>query len=199
MQKQITLSTKIIFAISLFGTLSLYLVFVPPPAFQQTPSEVDTETARELYEDLRKLSEESGLEGIDLPEDLPIGRLKKLQAELKRILQKTNLMRHCVQYALVTAQEGYYISYNSGELIFLKKGEIWKYGKTINGEFGRYPNGLPIDNLQFEIQFAGTELECLVLEKIKIYGYFTLPENVHRAKINKTLPLFRPPGNKIDR
>jgi hypothetical protein len=32
------------------------------------------------------------------------------------------------------------------------------------------------------------------LEKIKIYNYALLPENLRRA-----VPLIRPPGNKIDR
>ncbi len=118
---------------------------------------------------------------------------------LSRILEKTHLTRPCIQYALVASQDGYYPSYNAGGTVFLKKGEVWKYGKTIHGENGRYPSGMPVKNLRFRKQFVGTEKQCLIIEKIKIYSYLLYPENIKRAKIAGTLPLFRPPGNRIDR
>ncbi len=143
--------------------------------------------------------ENIGIEDIEMPTGLSVERLEKLHKELARILEKTDLIRPCVQYALVSARDGYFPSYNSNDVIFLKKGEVWKYGKTIHGESGRYSGGLPVKYLQFERQFVGTEQQCLVMEKIKIYGYLAHPENIKRAKITKTLPLLRPPGNRIDK
>jgi hypothetical protein len=46
--------------------------------------------------------------------------------------------------------------------------------------------------LQYVIQFEGTEEECLIREREKIYHYALLPENLARK-----IPLIRPPGNKM--
>jgi len=43
-------------------------------------------------------------------------------------------------------------------------------------------------------QFLGNYLDCLKQEKIKIYYYPTLPENLARVE-----QLLRPPGNPQDR
>jgi len=59
----------------------------------------------------------------------------------------------------------------------------------------KYGKGtLTNNNLFFDIQFKGTEKECLLMEKEKIYAYPSLPE----CKI-RNIVLIRPPGNKIDR
>jgi len=102
----------------------------------------------------------------------------------------------CEQYALVARVSGWYPCYNCGTetKIFLNKGEVWKYGKTCNGSIKRYPNGLPDNNLEYFIQFRGTEDACLIEEKRKIYNYPNLPECIARK-----IKLLRPPGNKIDR
>ena len=158
-----------------------------------------TENLREaLYSEIT--SQIADLElGIAISESLSAERLQKLQAELSKILAKEATGRWCVQYALVATIDGYYPCYNTSEMIYLKAGEVWKYGKTCNGESGRYPGGLPVPNLEFRPQYIGTELECLVIEKIKIYNYFAHPENITRAKKIKTPLLLRPPGNRIDR
>ncbi len=70
----------------------------------------------------------------------------------------------------------------------------WKYGKTCNTGQGRYPGGFPASNLVFQAQFYGSEKQCLIAEKEKIYGYAVLPENLKRE-----IKLLRPPGNKTDR
>jgi len=46
----------------------------------------------------------------------------------------------------------------------------------------------------FVPQYEGTEQECLIEEKRKIYDYPNLPECRKRSIV-----LMRPPGNKIDR
>ncbi len=125
----------------------------------------------------------------------PLERILKRDQEIERIIEKNCKFDVCIQYALVARVDGWYSCYGctSGK-IFLKAGEIWKYGKTCLGEIKRYAKGLPDSRLSFIVQFNGTEKECLVEEKNKIYNYPNLPE----SKLRKTL-LVRPPGNKIDR
>ncbi len=127
---------------------------------------------------------------------LSIERATKKAKEIERIESHTFKHENCVQYALVAVTDGWFPCYNCGvaESIYLKEGEVWKYGKTCNGEQGRYPNGLPHKNLMFKIQFTGNESECLIMEKEKIYNYPNLPE----AK-KRNIFLIRPAGNKIDR
>jgi len=122
-------------------------------------------------------------------------RENKKQKEINGILKKVYTNNFCVQYALIATINDYYVCYEcNNKQIYLKAGEVWKYGKTCNGVFGRYPDGLPYPNLKFVVQFEGTEAMCLIEEKHKIYSYTSLPEC-----INRTIKLIRPPGNKIDR
>ncbi len=104
----------------------------------------------------------------------------------------------CVQYALRAAQDGWYPCYLEtckGGKIWLKKGEVWKYGKTCLTEIQRYgATKLREQNLYFEPEFYRNEKECLVKEKEKIYNYPNLPECLARD-----IFLIRPPGNSIDR
>jgi len=126
---------------------------------------------------------------------IPISRVLKRDTEIDNILKKEYADKLCIQYALVATKDGWYPCYNCPTpLIYMYVGEVWKYGKTCNGQAGRYPNGFPAKNLTFLAQFYGTEQLCLIEEKFKIYSYFLLPENQSR-----TIILLRPPGNKIDR
>lgn len=124
-------------------------------------------------------------------------RLEKKALEIERIIDKTyddNVL--CEQYVLVAIKAGWFpcLGCDASDSIYLYEGEARKYGKTCNGEFGRYPNGLPYKNLLFRQQVIGTEKECLIAEKEKIYNYPNLPECRKRNFI-----LLRPPGNRIDR
>jgi len=126
---------------------------------------------------------------------IPLERVLKRDREIEGIIEKEYPLNYCIQYALIATADGYFPCYNCAEgQIYLLSGEVWKYGKTCNGETGRYPNGLPVPNLKFVIQFEGTETMCLIEEKRKIYSYPSLPECLKREK-----HLLRPPGNKIDR
>lgn len=66
------------------------------------------------------------------PELVP-WRKAKLEKELEEI-------DNAEQYALIAQIDGYYPCYNCGQEkeIFLKRGEVWKYGYTRKGEKGRY-------------------------------------------------------------
>ena len=72
-------------------------------------------------------------------------------------------------------------------------GEAWRYGVTTQSQEGRYPMGLPVEGLTYRILYRGTLQECLKQEKLYIYNYALLPENLKRKP-----PLIRPPGNKRD-
>ncbi len=126
---------------------------------------------------------------------IPVTRLLKRDVEITRIKAKSVTHIFCVQYALIATANGYYPCYNCPTgTIYLHIGEVWKYGKTCNGQSGRYPSGLPYKNLTFFPQLYGTNIMCLVQEKIRIYSYLLLPECRNRAT-----KIIRPPGNKIDR
>ena len=130
---------------------------------------------------------------------LPVERTHKMTKEIERIRTKTDDEKLCVQYALVAVKDGFYPCYKCKTArIFLKRGEVWKYGKTCIGKDKRYSD-LDERNLTFIREFKGTEKQCLIIEKQKIYNYAILPENLKRAKEKGTAPLLRPPGNKIDR
>ena len=79
--------------------------------------------------------------------------------------------------------------------LFLKKDEVWKYGVTIYEKKKRYGEAMLLaKGLNYHVQYTGKIEICLIKEKEKIYNYALLPENLIR-----TIPLKRPPGNKIDR
>ncbi len=127
---------------------------------------------------------------------LPIERARKKALEIDWITTRTYPDNYCEQYALVAFREGWFPCFNCGytDSIYLYKGEVWKYGKTCLGEYGRYPNGFGVPNLQYIREYVGTEKNCLIMEKEKIYNYPNLPECLKR-----TVFLIRPAGNKIDR
>ena len=122
-------------------------------------------------------------------------RILKRDREISRIETKTNVKDNCIQYALIVRKEGFYPCYKCPtNTIYMYVGEVWKYGKTCIGQTGRYPQGMPYKYMRFTPQFIGSENDCLIMEKRKIYAYPMLPECLKR-----NIKLLRPPGNKIDR
>ncbi len=123
----------------------------------------------------------------DEPEIAP-WRKEKLEKELKEL-------NEAEQYALVVSVSGVFPCYSCVDRneIFLNTGEVWKYGVTRKGQAGRYKSGLPFLGLSYSVQFEGNLQACFKEEKLKIYQYPLLKENLKRNK-----PLIRPPGNKRD-
>ncbi len=117
---------------------------------------------------------------------------KERQAKLEKELDE---LENAQQYVLVASRPGYYECYNCGAktTIFLEKGHVWKYGTTRKGEQGRYGDWHIQQDLFYIVEYEGPVQECLRREKIQIYNYATLPENLARP-----VPLIRPPGNKND-
>ena len=98
--------------------------------------------------------------------------LDKLQIEIEGIKSKDRGDKPTEQYALVAKADGYYPNVRTGKSDYLKAGDVWKYGQTSNSD-GRYSkNYLNQLNLDKNIEFVGTKEECLIMEKIKIYGYY---------------------------
>ena len=126
-----------------------------------------------------------GLDGLS-PE-----RKAKLQSLFKKIDEEAE------QYALIASENKVYpcLSCNNRDTIYLNAGEIWKYGVSINGVKGRYGDKFLKDSgLLYEVQFVGNMAECYKQEKIKIFAYPFLTENIKRGHGK----LLRPPGNKYD-
>lgn len=124
------------------------------------------------------------------------GDLKLSAAREAQLQERLQRLRRCEQYVLRAKFSGLYPCYSCGAdtLIFLRAGEVWKYGITIQGEKGRYPNTwITAMGLSYRVQYRGSIQACLRQETLKIYQYALLPENTQRA-----VPLIRPPGNKVD-
>ena len=117
---------------------------------------------------------------------------KERQAKLQKELDE---LENAQQYVLLASRAGYYDCYNCGAktTIFLEKGHVWKYGSTRKGEKVRYGDWHVQEGLYYIVEYEGPLQECLRREKIQIYNYATLPENLQRP-----VPLIRPPGNKRD-
>lgn len=119
----------------------------------------------------------------------------KEEAKLEKRLKEID---DSEQYALVATTDGFYPCLHSGRTTYyLLTGEVWKYGVTSKGEFGRYGASFLVKNkVSYIVEFKGNIAECLKMEQIKLFGYPYLPENLARSP-EERLP--RPPYNPIMR
>ncbi|MEZ4927924.1 MAG: hypothetical protein R3A50_16695 [Saprospiraceae bacterium] len=134
--------------------------------------------------------------GVLLKKEAPSPELQP--KEKAKLEQKIREIDDSEQYALIANNNGWYPCLHSGRSsYYLLKGEIWKYGVTSKGQFGRYTvKFLRNNNVSYIIEFKGNMAECLKMEQIKLFNYPFLPENMTRP-INDRLP--RPPYNPIMR
>lgn len=112
-----------------------------------------------------------------------------------KMMKELEEMEYGEQYVLKASKPGFYPCFHcqGKDEIFLNYGEIWKYGVTSRSEKGRYRNTLLAQNLFYYPEFEGLLQDCYKREKIQIYYYALLPENLIRKH-----RLIRPPGNKQD-
>ena len=127
--------------------------------------------------------------GLRYEDVVEYGKEGKPQIKTKRLERLADTIRYyegAEQYALIARVPKYYHcpSCMDGDSIFLFKGEVWKYGVTINGQSGRY-NELPDPKLQYQIQFKGSLARCKSEEQVKIVNYPILPENQKRKPNEK--------------
>ncbi len=132
---------------------------------------------------IQKLFMEGSLSGSKLS---PKER-KKLEKRLREIDASE-------QYALIAIEDGWYPCLHSGRTqCFLKKGEVWKYGVTSKGRFGRYSiEFLSQNQVDYKVEYIGPNSECQKREIIKLYNYRNLPENLARPEKDR---LRLPPYN----
>jgi len=135
---------------------------------------------------------------------ITLERNEKKLALIRKVLRE-NFLPVCEQYALTAliAQNYPCFECEKGK-IFLKIGEVWRYGFAgEGGEQARYPTAtyykddkwhLTDTDLEYNAQFKGVRWRCLIEEIIKIFDYPDLSE----AKARE-IKLIRPPGNKQDR
>ena len=116
-----------------------------------------------------------------------------LAPEARAALQEMGLIAKgpADQYALVAVEDGWYPVMERGfkdpqYAVFLKEGEVWKYGKTINPAT-RYSEAWLIKmGLRYRPQYSGATNTALALEKSKILKYVGDCGSL-------------PPGNKVRR
>lgn len=113
----------------------------------------------------------------------------------EKLARELDELEEAEQYVLLARFDKMYPCFNCKEKssIFLTKGLVWKYGVTIKREKGRYGNKLFQEGFIYLVQYKGLLHQCFQKEKLKIYNYAILPENLIRP-----IPLIRPPGNKQD-
>jgi len=77
--------------------------------------------------------------GLILYKAIPFDRVKKRNIEIEGIQKRDYQIKTCMQYALIVSIDGYFPCYGcSAGTIFLKRGEVWKYGKTCLGKSKRF-------------------------------------------------------------
>lgn len=75
-------------------------------------------------------------------------------------------------YQLEVKKDGFYRNVRTNSLVYMKQGDVWKYGETIQGK-GRYnSNSYEATNFEMQPIFYGTKTEILIQEKIMLYWYF---------------------------
>ncbi len=154
---------------------------------RQKLREMQSAFSEELEERVEKLAFDDVVEWEDGKT-----RLKKKRAEgLKKELAA---LEDAEQYVLLARVDGLYPCKRCPRgVVFLKRGEVWRYGVTRKGQKGRYTKEfLRLIQLEFVPMFSGALQACLAQEKVMIYNYPLLPENFSRSKENR---LVYPPGN----
>ncbi len=115
---------------------------------------------------------------------------------MEKLHEDTIKLENAIQYALLASKSQWYpcLSCADTSHIFLKAGEIWKYGYTINSIYTRYTKK-ELKDFEVQEQFRGSVQQCMLEERKKIANYPLLPENQARAL---TLRLASPPGNPFN-
>jgi len=113
----------------------------------------------------------------------------------EKLEKKVKELSEAEQYALLASANGWYPCFScpDSNIIYLNKGEVWKYGFSTKGKTRYASNFYKAMRLTYLTQLTGTVEECMQEEVKKIINYPTLPEALARQII-----LERPPGNKID-
>ena len=58
-------------------------------------------------------------------------------------------------------------------MVYMKKGDVWKYGETIQGEKRYNKDSYEAGNLKMRRLFYGSKTDILIQEKIMLYWYYS--------------------------
>jgi hypothetical protein len=101
----------------------------------------------------------------------------KMYQELTRLYSKTSNKRGQV-YALLASKDGFYNVYVQGssiplpDKVYLKAGEVWKYGETTDPT-SRYDRSyLAKEGVVYRSIMEGNQIQIKAAEKILIYGHY---------------------------
>ena len=108
--------------------------------------------------------------------------LSKQEEQMQRLALKDR-PGNGFTYQLEAITDGYYKNVRTNEMVYLKEGEVWKYGETTQGE-KRYKKDSYEKNFHMLPIFYGSKTEILIHEKKMLIEYYY----IHREL---------PPGNKI--
>jgi len=118
------------------------------------------------FEDVSNIAEEiysSGTIEAVAKLQLEASMAKKLAEELEGILQKTIDFTGCEVYVLRAKKSKDYPILIYGNILLgmvhLEPGEVWKVGMTKNGQEGRYPNEVFMDNPELNIWLNASDLQ----------------------------------------
>lgn len=111
--------------------------------------------------------------------------IEKQAREISRIASKNLSLKEGFTYELLINQSGTYLDVR-GNSIYLKEGDVWKYGESINGAKRYTKADYERLNVHMNPISKGNQMEIKIHEKILIYGYFFQHGHL-------------PPGNKIFR
>lgn len=121
------------------------------------------------------------------------GEVQLKEWRTKDLERQVGELEEAEQYALVALNDGFYECYHcAGGNCYLQEGMIWKYGITRKGANRRY-RGLWLNKMRlaYRVQFRGTNYECQIEEKRKIFLYPLHLDNQIRKPSDR---LARPPG-----
>ncbi|MCB9298193.1 MAG: hypothetical protein H6559_34500 [Lewinellaceae bacterium] len=140
-----------------------------------------------------------GTEGyVYLDED---GNPQVIPEVYERLEKQKKKREECVQYVAVASGDGYRACYTCPDYqksIFLKSGEVWKYGETCEFESRQNALEYKINRVILPHKTMGQKDYCYKVQLDSIYLYKIHYQNLMRLK-NTGIWLKLPPGNKIYR
>ena len=75
-------------------------------------------------------------------------------------------------YQLEVIQDGFYWNVRTNSMVYMKQGDVWKYGETTQGEKRYNKDSYERNHFVMQKLFYGTKTEILIQEKIMLYWYF---------------------------
>ena len=75
-------------------------------------------------------------------------------------------------YQLEVLQDGYYRNVRTNSMVYMKQGDVWKYGETTQGKRRYSRTSYEATHFKMQPLFYGTKTEILIQEKIMLYWYY---------------------------